>query len=168
MTQLKTVLLSISFLWFVSACSNNNSDSQTVEKETIYSKSLTVHKSPTCGCCGAWVDHINNAGFSADIIEDSNIKEMKQRFGIIPQAQSCHTAIYDDQYVFEGHVPPATIKAFLNSPPAEAKGLVVPGMPIESAGMEDGDRFQPFQVLQLNNDDSYSVYANIESYEQQF
>ena len=76
--------------------------------------------------------------------------------------------IYKDKYVFEGHVPPASVNAFLSNPPAEAKGLVVLGIPIESAGMGDGDRFQPFKVLPLNNHGSYSVYASIENYEQQF
>ncbi len=88
--------------------------------------------------------------------------------GVSPCDGTKHQLIYKDKYVFEGHAPPASLNAFLSNPPAEAKGLVVPGIPIGSAGMEDGDRFPPFKVSQLNNHGSYSVYASIENYEQQF
>lgn len=30
---------------------------------------VVVHKDPSCGCCGAWVDHIRGAGFPADVVE---------------------------------------------------------------------------------------------------
>ncbi|MGU3847739.1 DUF411 domain-containing protein, partial [Vibrio diabolicus] len=40
------------------------------------------------------------------------------------------------------------IKAFLENPPRNAKGLSVPGMPMGSPGMEYGDK-----------KDSYTVYA---------
>lgn len=174
--QTTFVTLFAFLLALFAGCSNEVTTSTPSEQHILNSSkatlnqqlSLVVHKSPTCGCCGAWVDHVKEAGFIADIVEDSDLQALKDRFGIVAQARSCHTAIYKDKYVFEGHVPPASLNAFLSNPPAEAKGLVVPGMPIGSAGMEDGDRFQPFKVLQLNNDGSYSVYANIENYEQQF
>ncbi|MBD4854987.1 DUF411 domain-containing protein, partial [Xanthomonas citri pv. citri] len=25
---------------------------------------MTVHKTPTCGCCGVWIDHVQKAGFT--------------------------------------------------------------------------------------------------------
>lgn len=171
----RTPLAGILLIFFV-ACSGETVTSSSPEKNLTatsastakHDANLVVHKSPTCGCCGAWVDHVKTAGFSAGVVEDSDLQALKDRFGIAPQTRSCHTAIYNDEYVFEGHVPPASMSAFLSNPPLEARGLVVPGMPIGSAGMEDGDRFQPFQVLQLNKDGSYVVYATIENYEQQF
>ena len=30
---------------------------------------LRVAKSPTCGCCGAWVEHMRNAGFKVEVTE---------------------------------------------------------------------------------------------------
>lgn len=176
MMQAVLVTLFAFLLALFGGCSNDVTTSTPSEQHTSNSAkakpnqqvSLVVHKSPTCGCCGAWVDQIKQAGFNANIVEDSDLQALKDRFGIVPQARACHTATYKDKYVFEGHVPPASLNAFLSNPPADAKGLVVPGMPVGSAGMEDGDRFQPFKVLQLNNDGSYSVYASIESYEQQF
>ena len=28
---------------------------------------MIVHKTPTCGCCGLWVEHMQSAGFNVDI-----------------------------------------------------------------------------------------------------
>ena len=28
---------------------------------------IVVYKSPTCGCCGKWVKHMEDAGFSVDV-----------------------------------------------------------------------------------------------------
>ncbi|WP_369802079.1 DUF411 domain-containing protein [Microbulbifer sp. Q7] len=81
--------------------------------------------------------------------------------------QSCHTSVSADGYVFEGHIPAKLIRQFLRNPPAGARGLAVPAMPLGSPGMEVGDRFTPYKVLQLNRDGSTSVYANIDHFEQQ-
>ena len=47
-------------------------------------------------------------------------------------------------------------------------GLSVPAMPVGSPGMEVGDKFQPYRVLLLKLDGSYEIYANVQSYEEQF
>lgn len=105
------------------------------------------YKSPYCGCCGEWTKHMTEAGF--DIKEElhDNMNPIKEKFGITPKLASCHTAVIDG-YVFEGHIPAEDIKAFLENPPKNAKGLAVPGMPMGSPGMEYGDK-----------KDTYSVYA---------
>ncbi|MCK6262627.1 DUF411 domain-containing protein [Vibrio sp. ZSDE26] len=105
------------------------------------------HKSPYCGCCGDWTTHMEEAGFTVkeELHEDMN--PVKEKFGITPQLASCHTAEIEG-YVFEGHIPAEDIKAFLDNPPKNAKGLAVPGMPMGSPGMEYGDK-----------KDAYSVYA---------
>ena len=137
-----------------------------VEKSAMAAP-LVVYKSPTCGCCGAWVEHIENAGVSTSVIEDADMNEVKNRFQLPVEARSCHTAIYKD-YFFEGHVPPALVQTFINNPPENAKGLVVPGMPIGSAGMEDGDKFQPYKVWVMLANGEFEEYASIDSYNQQF
>ncbi len=81
---------------------------------------------------------------------------------------SCHTAVTENGYVFEGHVPARYIAQFLNDPPAGAVGLSVPAMPVGSPGMEYKDEFMPYQVLLVNKDGSVEVYASVESYQQQF
>ena len=137
-----------------------------VEKSSM-AEPLVVYKSPTCGCCGAWVKHIENAGVSTSVIEDADMNEVKNRFQLPVEARSCHTAIYKD-YFFEGHVPPALVQTFINNPPENAKGLVVPGMPIGSAGMEDGDKFQPYKVWIMLDNGEFEEYAAIDTYNQQF
>ena len=81
---------------------------------------------------------------------------------------SCHTGVSKDGFVFEGHVPARYIIQFLNNPPADARGLTVPAMPLGSPGMEYNDQFAPYEVLLLKKDGSVEVYAAVESYEQQF
>ncbi|KGY13456.1 copper amine oxidase [Vibrio tubiashii] len=105
------------------------------------------HKSPYCGCCTEWTKHMQEAGFNVEEKLHENMNPIKQQFGITPELASCHTAVIDG-YVFEGHIPAQDIKAFLDNPPRNAKGLAVPGMPMGSPGMEYG-----------NKQDEYSVYA---------
>jgi hypothetical protein len=95
---------------------------------------IVVHKDPNCGCCGAWVEHIRQAGFTADVIETDAINRLKARLGVPEALASCHTAEVAG-YLIEGHVPATSIKQLLSERP-KAKGLAVPGMPIGSPGME--------------------------------
>lgn len=122
---------------------------------------LTVLKSPTCGCCVKWMDHLHEHGFATSVDEPNNLAERKTKLGIAPQYRSCHTGISAQGYVFEGHVPSKFINGFLASPPEGAIGLSVPGMPVGSPGMEMGERFMQYQVLVLNEDGSSEVYAEV-------
>ncbi|WP_231759979.1 DUF411 domain-containing protein [Microbulbifer elongatus] len=129
---------------------------------------LTTYKSATCGCCKLWVDHANEQGFAVDAKDVDDLNGVKKRFDIAPEFQSCHTSVSDNNYVFEGHVPAKFIRQFLQNPPANARGLAVPAMPLGSPGMEVGDRFTPYDVVLLHKDGGHSVYARIENAEQQF
>jgi hypothetical protein len=55
--------------------------------------SLNVFKSPTCGCCQKWIDHIELSGFKATAHDTDRLNQIKTERGILPQYQSCHTAI---------------------------------------------------------------------------
>lgn len=112
---------------------------------TSASGNMTIYKTPWCGCCGAWVDHIKAHGFSVDVVEMDDLAGIKDRYGIAPQLQSCHTGVIDG-YVVEGHVPARDVAKLLAERPA-ARGLSVPGMPIGSPGMEQGDHQDPYAVL---------------------
>lgn len=130
---------------------------------------LKVYKSPTCGCCADWVNHVEDSGFKINLNDTNNIEAVKQTLGIKPELQSCHTAVTaKSEYFFEGHVPAKYIHQFLENPPAGARGLAVPGMPVGSPGMEVDDKFQPYQVLLVREDGSTEVYANIERPEAQY
>lgn len=95
---------------------------------------MTVTKDPSCGCCGAWVDHVREAGFAVEVIESPGVSRLKARLGVPQALASCHTAEIGG-YVIEGHVPADAIKRLLAEKP-QARGLAVPGMPVGSPGME--------------------------------
>ncbi len=106
---------------------------------------VLVHKSPNCGCCSLWIDHLRQAGFPVEERNTDDIQPVKSRLGVPPGKGSCHTAEVDG-YMVEGHVPAEDILRLLTERP-EARGLVLPGMPMGSPGMEVSDgRVQPYTV----------------------
>ena len=123
--------------------------------------SLLVHKTPTCGCCKKWVKHLEANNFSTMIKDHQNLQKVKEQHSIKPKYQSCHTAVSQDGYVFEGHIPSKFIKQLLANPEVNAIGLSVPGMPLGSPGMEVEGRFMPYDVLVLFQDGSSKVYAEV-------
>ena len=123
--------------------------------------SLLVHKTPTCGCCKKWVKHLEANSFSTMIKDHQNLQNVKKQYSIKPKYQSCHTAISQEGYVFEGHIPSKFIKQFIANPTVDAIGLSVPGMPLGSPGMEVEGRFMPYDVLVLYKDGSSKVYAEV-------
>ncbi|KHT48889.1 DUF411 domain-containing protein [Vibrio sinaloensis] len=108
------------------------------------------HKSPYCGCCTEWTKHMQEAGFNVEEKLHENMNPIKQKLGVKPELASCHTAEING-FVFEGHIPADDIKAFLDNPPKNAKGLAVPGMPMGSPGMEYGDKKDEYSVYAFND-----------------
>ncbi|WP_419940296.1 DUF411 domain-containing protein [Candidatus Palauibacter sp.] len=119
---------------------------------------IKVYKSPTCGCCAFWVDHMREAGFVLDVEDTDDMIAVKLDAGLPLQLQSCHTALVGD-YVFEGHIPAEVIARFLAEAPS-ARGLAVPGMPVGSPGMEFGDRVDAYDVIQFDAQGNTSVYES--------
>lgn len=120
---------------------------------------VLVYKTPTCGCCNGWVEHLEASGFTVDARNVTDIMTVKRDGGVPVQMSSCHTAIVDG-YVVEGHVPADQIKRMLAERP-EIAGIAVPGMPIGSPGME-GANAQPYQVLSFSHTGDPAVYAEID------
>ena len=106
---------------------------------------VEVFKSPSCGCCGAWVAHLEREGFTVTVTEVADVSAARARLGMPDALASCHTATVGG-YVLEGHVPAREIKKLLADKPA-ALGLAVPGMPLGSPGMEAGKRQAAYDVL---------------------
>lgn len=129
---------------------------------------MTVHKSPTCGCCVKWIDHLEGAGFEVAIEHPDDLLALKDGQGVPARSRSCHTGVTANGYVFEGHVPAKYVLQFLAAPPEGAIGLAVPAMPVGSPGMEMGDRFMPYEVQLLKADGSTEVFARVETAAQQF
>lgn len=95
---------------------------------------IDVYKSPTCGCCGKWVEHLRANGFDASVHQVGDVDAVRARAGVPVQLASCHTARIGG-YVIEGHVPAADIRRLLAERPS-AVGLAVPGMPPAAPGMD--------------------------------
>jgi len=116
-----------------------------------------VFKTPTCGCCADWVDHIEAAGFRTEVTDLPDLTAVRQRAGVPNGLASCHTALVGD-YVVEGHVPASTMKRLLQERP-EAAGISVPGMPMGSPGME-GAWKDPYDVILFTRDGRGMVYES--------
>ncbi|HEY9118860.1 MAG TPA: DUF411 domain-containing protein [Marinobacter sp.] len=120
-------------------------------------KDIHVYKSPTCGCCTDWVDHLEDNGFKVEVTETNDMNPIKIDAGLTPALASCHTAFVGD-YVIEGHVPANDIHRLIAEAP-KAKGLSVPGMPAGSPGMEVGSRKDHYQVLMFNESGQTRVFS---------
>ena len=153
----------------IASCSDNDVVRAESNNTKVQPISLDVYKSPTCGCCKKWINHIDEHGFQSKIHNRQDVSSIKSDKGIEPRYHSCHTAISKDGYVFEGHVPAKFIQQFMNEThDKDVIGLSVPAMPLGSPGMEVGDKFHPYKVLLLKSDGSYEVYSIVQSYEEQF
>ncbi len=96
-------------------------------------QTITVYKSPTCGCCTGWVDYLSDNHFDVQTHDLENLAGIKQQYGVEPSLQSCHTAIVDG-YIVEGHVPVEDIHRLIQEKP-DIRGISAPGMPTMSPGM---------------------------------
>lgn len=122
---------------------------------------VTVYKSPTCGCCGDWVSYLRDEGFPVEVESRANVRPVKQQVGVPNDLASCHTAIVND-YVVEGHVPADEIKRLIREAP-DLRGISVPGMPVGSPGMERGDRVQPYSVIGFTPSGDTTIVAEYDS-----
>jgi len=120
---------------------------------------IEVYKTPTCGCCNKWVEHLRNNGFTVRTINLDRLTDVKARHGVPSRVQSCHTGLVRD-YVIEGHVPAANIQRLLKERPSGVLGIAVPGMPIGSPGMEvQGTKAQPYDVVTFDKEGRTNVFA---------
>lgn len=118
---------------------------------------IVVFKTPTCGCCNDWVDHIEENGFAAITHDLDDLTATKRGLGVPAGRFSCHTATVRG-YTIEGHVPADLIHKLIAERPHGVKGLAVPGMPIGSPGME-GIIKQAYDVLSFDDQGNVAVYA---------
>lgn len=113
---------------------------------------IHVYKTPTCGCCVKWIEHLEGAGFSVEATELASLDEVKAMNGVPGKLSSCHTALVGG-YVIEGHVPASDVARLLSERP-KVSGLAVPGMPMGSPGMEhrDPSRHEAYDVVSFGPD----------------
>jgi hypothetical protein len=120
---------------------------------------VTVYKSPTCGCCKAWIEHLEENGFTVEAVDTQDMMTVKAALGMPDELGSCHTAVIGD-YLVEGHVPADDIKSFLAEAPAD-RGLSAPGMPVGSPGMEvEGQPADRYDVIAFDERGGRRVYRS--------
>ncbi len=122
-----------------------------------HAATMTVYKSPSCGCCGKWVEHVEKHGFTVKTIPTEDMAAVKARLKVPAALMSCHTTVAGD-YVIEGHVPAADIKRLLAQKP-KARGIAVAGMPMGSPGMEHDGHRQPFSTMLIDARGKATVFA---------
>jgi len=123
---------------------------------------LEVYKTPTCGCCSKWVDHMRAAKFQARVTDmpQAELDKVKAKHGVPATLNSCHTAIVGN-YIVEGHIPADQVKRLLKERPAVA-GIAVPGMPIGSPGMEvPGRQGLPYNVFTFDKKGHTQIFSTV-------
>lgn len=119
---------------------------------------IKVFKDASCGCCDAWVDHLNASGFKTEVDDSQDMAAIKSKYGIPDDLTSCHTGVIAG-YAIEGHVPAADIKRLLKEKP-KALGIAVPAMPVNSPGMEvPGQPDEAYTVWLFVNDGTRRTFA---------
>ena len=118
---------------------------------------VVVYKSPTCGCCDGWIEHVRAAGFRVVPRDTSDVGAVKRRLGVLPTLESCHTAVVAG-YVVEGHVPADVIERLLEERPAIV-GVAVAGMPAGSPGMEAAQPHVGYDVVAFDAQGRTWVFA---------
>lgn len=119
---------------------------------------ITVYKTPSCGCCKLWVEHLAKNGFEPKSHDLPDLTDTKDTLRVPDALRSCHTAVVG-RYVFEGHVPADLIKKFVAEKSTSYIGLAVPGMPAGSPGMEVPGRKDAYEVVAFTRDGKRAVYA---------
>jgi len=121
---------------------------------------IVVYRSPTCDCCGKWLEHLKKNNFNIKDIVTDDVQAIKNKYGVSDAMASCHTAIVGG-YVIEGHVPANDIMKLLKTKP-KIVGIAVPGMPSGTPGMEMGDRKDAYNVMSFDKENHYEIFNSYE------
>lgn len=140
------VLLGLGFVWW------------TWMAEAFQAVEIMVYKSPSCQCCGQWVEHLEKNCFRVTVENVNDMHQVKKRLGVPDHLSSCHTGLMGS-YVVEGHVPASDLQRLFREKPS-VKGMTVPGMPIGSPGMEiPGDPPDRYDVLTYTQDGQTRIFS---------
>ncbi|NOS74695.1 MAG: DUF411 domain-containing protein [Methyloglobulus sp.] len=143
-----TLLLSAGFAWADVAQAEEKID-------------IVVNRSPTCSCCGKWVEHLKQNNFNVKDVVSDDVQAIKDKYGVTQELASCHTALVNG-YVVEGHVPAKDIRTLLKNKP-DVVGITVPGMPSGTPGMEMGSKKDAYQVISFDKKNQHQVFSNYQA-----
>jgi hypothetical protein len=119
---------------------------------------VTLYKSPECGCCEGYADYLRHHGFTVAVWATNALAEISRKAGIPTDLQGCHTAFIGD-YVVDGHVPFEAIEKLLAERPT-IKGITLPGMPPGSPGMS-GEKIGLLTIYAIGQDGKPSVFVTL-------
>lgn len=122
------------------------------------SNTIELYKTATCGCCGAWGEAMQKNGYEVKtiVLEGDELNQFNHDNHVPDELVSCHTAKFNGK-ILVGHMPLDAVKA-VESLPKDVVGLSVPGMPVGSLGMEQGDAKEAYQVISFTQDGKQSVF----------
>lgn len=156
--------LAATSLVFAGCAATKNSDMSAISSpeavaiaQAALTSKITVFRSPTCGCCGKWIEHAEAAGFQVKDEVTKDMDAIKKQHGVPQNLTSCHTTVVGN-YVVEGHVPAEDVQKLLIEKP-DIAGIGVPGMPIGSPGMESGDYTEPYTVFSFTDSGETDTFA---------
>ena len=125
---------------------------QAAEGETL----ATIYRSPGCGCCDSYAEHLEEHGFAVELVDDPDYTRRSLAAGVPEQGLACHHAVIDG-YVVDGLVPADIVRRLLNERP-EITGITLPGMPGNAPGMAP-EKTGTLKVYAFGPD-GVSVYSN--------
>lgn len=132
------------------------SHAQTPAQTPAQTRQITVYKTPWCGCCDGWVEHLRANGWTPRVVVRQDLAPIRARHGVPDRMASCHTGVVG-RYAIEGHVPASDIARLLAEAP-DARALAAPGMPAGSPGMEAAGR-EPYVTWLVMADGSTRAFG---------
>jgi len=115
-------------------------------------EAVTVYRTPWCGCCHAWAEELEKAGYRVKTVIQEDLSQIRKLAGVPADMEGCHIAAIGE-YFLEGHVPLEAIEMLQEENRPEIAGLAVPGMPQGSLGMGD-DPSASYEVFAVSRDPS--------------
>lgn len=128
-----SLVVLITSVLLLSACGTSPDRVDEEVTQQLTNKKMVVYHSPSCGCCGNYVDYLKANGLNVSAVKRSNVKPIKMEHGLSRETWSCHTTIIGD-YVVEGHVPIEAVAKLIREKP-DITGITIPGMPQHAPGM---------------------------------
>lgn len=98
-------------------------------------------------------------GFTLKETRTNNLYEVKIKAKVPLELASCHTAFVEG-YIIEGHVPAEAVKELLAKRPEGIIGIAVPGMPLGSPGMEQGDVKDDYDVIAFDAKGNQTLFKS--------
>ena len=119
---------------------------------------VTIYKSELCGCCGLYINYLDDQGYNIKVIKMDDLTSLKEKYNIPSTMRSCHTAEVGGYFV-EGHMPQEAIQKLLTDKP-DIAGIALPGMPSGSPGMP-GAKQGLFIIYAIGKDGTSTEFMRI-------